>query len=199
MLDDYGPRKAVEAVLPDSDRHSWTVGGGAGGIRTEPVLPGLAHYIAHALNDVRRLFRYFCRRSSSRSTASRMNSDRFPVPHNASIRARTSGDKRMAVYFTPSGGRPIAGVLAVTQIFSKGLDLSVTQNLYKRYTERRQDVIDMDALVANVKAKREATGLGLNVRFEREDGTPDCFSFADKDRADRFREKLVRTGRKMLP
>ena len=58
--------------------------------------------------------------------------------------------------------------------------------------------MDMDALVARVKAKREATGLGLNVRFLREDGTRDEFSFATPENADRFRAKLCRTGREVL-
>lgn len=58
--------------------------------------------------------------------------------------------------------------------------------------------LDMNDLVARVKAKREATGLGLNVRFKREDGTPDEFSFATPERAEAFRVKLRRTGRELL-
>lgn len=58
--------------------------------------------------------------------------------------------------------------------------------------------MDMDALVARVKAKREAAGIGLNVRFLREDGTRDEFSFATVDRANAFRAKLTRQGREVL-
>lgn len=60
-------------------------------------------------------------------------------------------------------------------------------------------MFDMDALAARVRAKREATGLGLNVRFLREDGTPDEFSFANAERAEAFRATLVRQGRTVLP
>lgn len=60
-------------------------------------------------------------------------------------------------------------------------------------------MFDMDALAARVKAKREATGLGLNVRFLREDGTPDEFSFATAERAEAFRATLGRQGRTVLP
>ncbi len=56
----------------------------------------------------------------------------------------------------------------------------------------------MDALAARVKAKREASGLGLNVRFLREDGVADEFSFATPERAAAFRAKLVRNGRELL-
>ena len=59
-------------------------------------------------------------------------------------------------------------------------------------------MFDMDALAAKVRARREATGLGLNVEFLREDGTPDNFSFGTQERADAFREKLRRTGRTVL-
>lgn len=59
-------------------------------------------------------------------------------------------------------------------------------------------MFDMDALAARVKAKREAQGLGLNVRFVREDGAHDEFSFATVERANAFRASLVRQGRKVL-
>jgi len=59
-------------------------------------------------------------------------------------------------------------------------------------------MIDMNALVARTKAKREATGLGLNARFVREDGTKDEFSFADPERAKAFRAALTRQGRTIL-
>ena len=59
-------------------------------------------------------------------------------------------------------------------------------------------MIDMNALAVRVKAKREAAGLGLNVRFLREDGTPDEFSFADPARAEAFRASLQRQGRTLL-
>ncbi|MDR7257842.1 hypothetical protein J2X47_002022 [Sphingomonas sp. BE270] len=59
-------------------------------------------------------------------------------------------------------------------------------------------MFDMDALAARIKAKREATGLGLNVRFLREDGTPDEYSFATVGRAEKFRATLTRRGRTLL-
>lgn len=49
-----------------------------------------------------------------------------------------------------------------------------------------------DAIVAS----READG--RNVHFLREDGTPDRFSFATKNRADRFCASLRRQGRVVL-
>ena len=70
----------------------------------------------------------FSRRASSASTVVRMNSERFPTPASASMRPNTCGDRRMAVAFTPSGGRPIRASLSGVQIFSKGLYLSVIQN-----------------------------------------------------------------------
>jgi hypothetical protein len=57
---------------------------------------------------------------------------------------------------------------------------------------------DMDALAARVRAKREATGLGLNVRFIDETGERNEFSFASADRAEAFRDKLRRAGRELL-
>lgn len=59
-------------------------------------------------------------------------------------------------------------------------------------------MFDMDALAARVRAQREATGLGLNVRFKREDGTPDEYSFAKVERAEKFRAALARQGRELL-
>ena len=59
----------------------------------------------------------------------------------------------------------------------------------------------MDAIadrLNKVRAAREATGMGLNVRFLREDGTPDEFSFASVERAEAFRASLRRTGRAIL-
>ena len=56
----------------------------------------------------------------------------------------------------------------------------------------------MSALAARVKAKREATGLGLNVRFVTEDGRNDEFSFATPERAGAFRAKLIAAGRTVL-
>lgn len=58
--------------------------------------------------------------------------------------------------------------------------------------------MDMAALVARVKANREEKGLGLNVRFLREDGTKDEFSFGTVDQANAFRQKLSRQGRQIL-
>lgn len=79
------------------------------------------------------------RRRSSFSTASRMNSERLPGPASASIRARTFGDKRMAVNFTPSGGRPIRPPLSVTQIFAS-LDIrGLTYPLYVTYISVTQN------------------------------------------------------------
>jgi len=52
------------------------------------------------------------RRASSRSTASRMKSARFPFGTIASMRANASSGKRTAVNF-PIGGRPIRAALAV--------------------------------------------------------------------------------------
>jgi len=56
----------------------------------------------------------------------------------------------------------------------------------------------MNALAARVKAKREAQGVGLNVRFVREDGRNDEYSFATVERADAFRAKLAAAGRTVL-
>lgn len=56
----------------------------------------------------------------------------------------------------------------------------------------------MNALAARLKAKREAAGLGLNVRFVNVDGRNDEFSFATVERAEAFRAKLVRQGRELL-
>lgn len=56
----------------------------------------------------------------------------------------------------------------------------------------------MNALAARVKVKREAAGLGLNVRFVNLDGRNDEFSFATVKRAEAFRAKLVRQGRELL-
>lgn len=47
-----------------------------------------------------------------------------------------------------------------------------------------------------IVAKREAQG--LNVHFEREDGTADRFSFRNAERADAFRASLKRQGRKVI-
>lgn len=81
------------------------------------------------------------RLESSASTASRMNSDRLPGPASLSIRAKTSGDKRIAVNFTPSDGRPMRAALSVTQISFNPRIRLLTYPLYttyKRYTEREQ-------------------------------------------------------------
>jgi hypothetical protein len=59
-------------------------------------------------------------------------------------------------------------------------------------------VFDMNALALRVRAQREATGGGLNVRFVGEDGSPAEFSFASADRADAFRAKLRAAGRELL-
>lgn len=59
--------------------------------------------------------------------------------------------------------------------------------------------MDLEARFAAIKAKREATGLGLNVRFLREDGTRDMFSFNSVERAEAFRASLRRQGRVILP
>ena len=56
----------------------------------------------------------------------------------------------------------------------------------------------MDALAARVKAKREATGLGLNVRFVNDRGQADEFSFATPERAEAFRAARVRMGSTIL-
>ena len=55
---------------------------------------------------------YFPRRSSSRSTASRMNAGLPYVPAIASIRASTSGANRTGTGFRLSGGRPMRGSVA---------------------------------------------------------------------------------------
>jgi len=52
------------------------------------------------------------RRSSSRSTASRMNCARFPGPTRASMRSSISGGSLTAVNL-PIGGRPMRGALSV--------------------------------------------------------------------------------------
>lgn len=56
----------------------------------------------------------------------------------------------------------------------------------------------MNALAARVKTKREAVGLGLNVRFVNEHGQKDEFSFATPEKANAFRAKLVARGRSVL-
>ena len=58
------------------------------------------------------------------------------------------------------------------------------------------EAIDMYALAAKVRARREP--LGLNVRFLREDGTPDEWSWRDTEGADRFRASLRRQGLTVL-
>lgn len=65
-------------------------------------------------------------RSSFSCTASRMNSERFPLPASVSIRSSISGARRMAVNFTPREGRPIRAALSVTQLFSSGGILGLT-------------------------------------------------------------------------
>ena len=55
---------------------------------------------------------YFPRRSSSRSTASRMKAGLPYVPAIASIRASTSGANRTGTGFRLSGGRPMRGSVA---------------------------------------------------------------------------------------
>lgn len=52
--------------------------------------------------------------------------------------------------------------------------------------------MNMDAINKAVRARREP--LGLNVRFLRDDGTPDEFSFRDTVQADKFRAALRRRG-----
>lgn len=56
----------------------------------------------------------------------------------------------------------------------------------------------MNALAAGVKAKREAAGLGLNVRFVGLDGRNDEYSFATPEKANAFRDKLVAQGREVI-
>lgn len=56
----------------------------------------------------------------------------------------------------------------------------------------------MNALAARVKAKREAAGLGLNVRFVNDRGQRDEYSFATPEKANAFRAKLVAQGRSVL-
>lgn len=58
--------------------------------------------------------------------------------------------------------------------------------------------MDISNKINQVRARREATGLGLNVRFVREDGTHDEFSFASTERANAFRVKLRAQGLKVL-
>jgi hypothetical protein len=58
---------------------------------------------------------------------------------------------------------------------------------------------DFEKRFAAIRAKREASGLGLNVRFLRADGTPDEFSFATVERADKFRASLRRQNLEILP
>lgn len=60
------------------------------------------------------------------------------------------------------------------------------------------DTAAMDNLAARVRAKREATGLGLNVRFLREDGVEDSFSYATPEKANAFRAALTKAGRTVL-
>jgi hypothetical protein len=59
-------------------------------------------------------------------------------------------------------------------------------------------MLDMNATAAKVRASREATGLGLNVRFLREDGTEDSFSYATAEKANAFRAALTKAGRVVL-
>lgn len=49
---------------------------------------------------------------------------------------------------------------------------------------------------AALVAKRDSEG--CNVYFLREDGTPDRFSFADGERAEGFKDSLIRQGRTII-
>jgi hypothetical protein len=55
----------------------------------------------------------------------------------------------------------------------------------------------LEARFAKIRAQRELAG--TNVHFLREDGTPDCYSFASMEKADKFRATLERLGRTILP
>lgn len=59
------------------------------------------------------------RRSSTRSTASRMNAARPYFPTNASTRSITSGGNRTGMTFMLSGGRPMRRGLAAASVAGK--------------------------------------------------------------------------------
>lgn len=71
------------------------------------------------------------RRCSSRSTASRMNSARFPGAASASMRASISADSLTAVN-CPIGGRPMRGALSV--IFFSAKTVISRYRLLQLYT-----------------------------------------------------------------
>lgn len=76
--------------------------------------------------------RYFSRRLSSASTASRMKSARFPFGTIASIRASVASDRRTAVNF-PIGGRPIRVGLSVISFSAKTISFPLSPIDYNRY------------------------------------------------------------------
>lgn len=61
----------------------------------------------------------FSRRSSSASTASRMNCARLPAPQSRSTRAMTASDKRTCVALMPSAGLPMRDGVSDTAICDK--------------------------------------------------------------------------------
>ena len=63
----------------------------------------------------------FSRRSSSASTASRMNFARPYVPQSASMRSSTSGGNLTCVGLFPSGGRPMRGAVVDTDKSDKAM------------------------------------------------------------------------------